>query len=273
MFLLRFAHVAQAISFNSYLCMKQEVNMEKERILVVDDEPTIRQLLKINLELEGYEVTEAGSAEEVLRMGLKVRDFSLILLDVMLGEVSGFDLAGKLRDSVATRDMPIIFCTALSDTDDEVHGLDLGGEDYVTKPFSMRTLVARVKRTLRNKAQSREPRADSGITLDEEAKSAIVQGVPVALTPNEFGLLKAFLSNPGRVFSRGELLDLVRGPGVVVTDRTIDVNIFHLRKKISPYSSCITTRPGFGYVFTPENQESRVKSQEGEHSLGESGEL
>lgn len=229
--------------------------MDRPRILVVDDEPTICQLLKLNLEFEGWDVDTASSAEEALRLGPRLAGYSLMLLDVMMGEVDGFELARRLRRDPATAAIPLIFCTACCGEDDEVRGLEIGGEDYITKPFAMRTLTARVRRVLRraeaDAGQGPEGKTlvSGGLSLSLAAKTLSVDGVPVALTPNEFGLLAKLLEHPGRVYTRSELIEAVRGRGIVVLDRTIDVNIAHLRRKIAPYSSSIVTRPGFGYTF------------------------
>lgn len=229
------------------------MNDTPTRILVVDDEATICQMLQLNLELEGYAVDTAASGEEVLRMGPAVAQYQLILLDVMMDQVDGFQLAEHLRREPSTAAIPIIFCTARCEPDDEIHGLEIGGEDYITKPFSMRTLVARVRKVL-----SRTPLTapvitspdNTGISMDPVTRLVRVDGRAVALTPNEWGLLALLMAHPGCVFSRAEMLEAVRGRGVVVVDRTIDVNILHLRRKLAPYGErCILTRPGWGYVF------------------------
>lgn len=233
--------------------------MERKRILVVDDEATIRDLLKLNLELEGYEVITAASGEEVLRMGNALTRCQLVLLDVMMEDIDGFAVARALREDASTARIPIIFCTARTHPDDEIRGLELGGEDYITKPFTMRTLLARVRRTLQRITEeeavtSRSSDSPSilsaeGVTLDPASKTVMVDGSAVALTPNEWGLLQMLMSHPGQVFSRTQLLKAIRGDGVYITERTIDVNVAHLRRKLGSRASIIATRPGFGYLL------------------------
>lgn len=222
------------------------------RILVVDDEQDLLEILKFNLETEGYEVETATSAEEALTMD--IAGFDLLLLDVMMGGMSGFALARRLKDNPATAAVPIIFLTARDTENDTVTGFNLGADDYISKPFSIREVVVRLRAVLRRTAdpsQSQETPtlAYQGIELNLDKKTVSIDGEAVPFTKTEFELLRLLLEERGRVFSRQELIDRIWPKDVLVLDRTIDVNITRLRKKIGQYSRCIVTRLGFGYYF------------------------
>jgi len=224
----------------------------KRKILVVDDEADLCEIVKFNLEMEGYEVSTAGSAEEALAMG--VTAFDLLLLDVMMGGMSGFAMARRLKEAPETCGIPIIFLTAKDTENDTVTGFNLGADDYISKPFSLRELVARVKAVLRRTgetmaAEETETVGYERLVMHLKDKSVTVDGQEVAFTRTEFDLLKMLIANSGRVFSRQELIDHVWPQDVMVLDRTVDVNIARLRKKIGPYADCIVTRLGFGYSF------------------------
>ncbi len=224
--------------------------MEAKRILVVDDEESLCEILKFNLEIEGYEVATAQSAEEALELDLS--RFDLILLDVMMGQISGFRFARMLKQERRTAQIPIIFCTARDSEDDKVAGLNLGADDYISKPFSMREVLARVKSVLRRSSapESEEQRLEfEGLILDLKRKSCTLEGEEVILTKKEFEILELLLSHPGRIFSRDEILRHAWSDEVVVLDRTVDVNITRLRKKIGRYGEQIVTRQGYGYGF------------------------
>lgn len=222
--------------------------MEKQRILVVDDEESLCEILQFNLEQEGYDVDVAYSAEEVLKKDL--RGYSLLLLDVMMGPMSGFTLARRLKQSPATASLPIIFCTAKDAEDDTVAGLNLGADDYISKPFSLREVKARVRSVLRRSMPPEQGRLSfEGLTVDTDSKTCTVDGESVTLTRKEMDLLIFFLSHRNTIYSRAEILDKVWRETVVVLDRTIDVNITRLRRKLSPYGSHIVTRQGYGYGF------------------------
>ena len=211
--------------------------MDMPKILVVDDEEDLCEILKFNLEIEGYEVDTAFSAEEALKMD--IASYQLLLLDVMMGEISGFKMASILKKEEKTADIPIIFLTAKDTENDMLTGFNLGADDYISKPFSIRQVVARVKAVLRR-------------TSDKEKvpeNEASVDGQEVPLTKKEFEILKLLLENKGNVFSREEILSRIWKDEVYVLDRTIDVNITRLRKKIGPYGKNIVTRLGFGYCF------------------------
>lgn len=225
------------------------------KILVVDDEQDICEILQYNLETEGYEVDTANSAEEALLLPLE--EFDLILLDVMMGEMSGFQMARRMKDNPATALTPIIFVTALDGEDNTVRGLNIGADDYIAKPLSMKEVKARVRAVLRRTASVERPAAAptsdllryEGIVLNLNAKSATLDGEELPLTKLEFELLSLFLQNPGRVFGRNDLLNQCWPQDVYVLDRTVDVNITRLRKKIGIYGKQIKTRVGYGYCF------------------------
>ncbi len=225
------------------------------RILVVDDELDICEILKYNLETEGFEVVTAYSAEEALELPLQ--DFSLILLDVMMGEMSGFQMVRRLKNNPSTSRIPIIFVTALDGEDYLVKGLNIGADDYIAKPLSMKEVKARVRAVLRRSSQQHQamkPSDDSmivyeGITLDLNAKTVTCEGKKLVLTKLEFELLSFFLLHPNKVFSREDLLKYCWPQDVMVLDRTVDVNITRLRKKIGRYGKQIKTRVGYGYCF------------------------
>lgn len=220
------------------------------RILVVDDEEDLCEILKFNLEIEGYEVDTAFSAEEALKKDLSA--YQLLLLDVMMGEISGFKMASILRKDESTANMPIIFLTAKDTENDMLTGFNLGADDYISKPFSIRQVVARIKAVLRRtteKVTVNELLEYKTLTLDIKRIKASVDGKEIPLTKKEFEILKLLLENKGNVFSREEILSRIWKNEVYVLDRTIDVNITRLRKKIDPYGKNIVTRLGFGYCF------------------------
>ena len=230
------------------------------KILVVDDEQDICEILQYNLETEGYEVVTANSAEEALKLTLQ--EYGLILLDVMMDEMSGFQMARKMKDNPATALIPIIFITALEGEDNMVKGLNIGADDYITKPLSMKEVKARVRAVLRRASVSNQhlegkgafPTSDhqisyEGITLDLNAKLATLDGEHLSLTKLEYEILSLLLQHPGKVFSREDLLKYCWPQDVLVLDRTVDVNITRLRKKIGRYGQQIKTRVGYGYCF------------------------
>lgn len=228
--------------------------MEKtKRILVVDDEETLCDTLGFNLEAEGYIVNTAYSAEEALTLNLS--DYDLILLDIMMGEISGIQLARIMKSNPATAAVPIIFCTAKDTEDDMIQGLELGADDYIAKPYSLRTVLARVRAVLRRSGSSpkempvSEKIAYGGLVIIPSKKSCIVDGEEVKMPRKEFELLYKLLSKPGNIFSREELLRDIWTDEVVVVDRVIDVNITRIRQKIGRYGKQIVTRSGYGYGF------------------------
>ena len=229
--------------------------MNDYRILVVDDEEDLCEILKFNLENEGYEVDTANSAEEALKMNIS--SYHLLLLDVMMGEISGFKMANLLKKDKKTAQVPIIFITAKDTENDTVTGFNLGADDYISKPFSLREVIARVKAVLRRTATSDTEKAPEqlcyqSLVIDITKKKVSIDGEEVPLTKKEFEILFLLLQNKGRVFSREDILSRIWSDEVYVLDRTIDVNITRLRKKIGIYGKCIVTRLGYGYCFEAE---------------------
>ena len=229
--------------------------MNDYRILVVDDEEDLCEILKFNLENEGYEVDTANSAEEALKMNIS--SYHLLLLDVMMGEISGFKMANLLKKDKKTAQVPIIFITAKDTENDTVTGFNLGADDYISKPFSLREVIARVKAVLRRTATSDTEKAPDqlcyqSLVIDITKKKVSIDGEEVPLTKKEFEILFLLLQNKGRVFSREDILSRIWSDEVYVLDRTIDVNITRLRKKIGTYGKRIVTRLGYGYCFETE---------------------
>ena len=224
--------------------------MAKHKILVVDDEESLCEILQFNLEIEGYEADVAYSAEQAL--GMHPERYSLILLDIMMGEMSGFRMARLLKADPATAKVPVIFCTAKDTEDDTVAGLNLGADDYIAKPFSVREVLARVRSVLRRTAEppaEQETIAFEGLEMDLRRKICTLDGKELALTKKEFEILALLLTHRGVIFSREEMLRRIWSDEVIVLDRTVDVNITRLRRKIGPYGEHIVTRLGYGYGF------------------------
>lgn len=227
--------------------------MNPYRILVVDDEEDLCEILQFNLETEGYVVEVAYSAEEALK--LDVSSFHLILLDVMMGEMSGFKMARLLRDNSQTAKIPIIFLTARDTENDKLTGFNISADDYIPKPFSIREVVARVKAVIRRYAVPEEEKPEDkllmydGLVMNLGNKKVVVDGEEVQFTKKEFEILRLFLEYRNRVFTRDEILSRVWTEDVIVLDRTIDVNITRLRKKVGQYGKNIVTRLGYGYCF------------------------
>ena len=230
--------------------MMEEKN---KRILVVDDEQDLCEILSFNLETEGYYVDTANSAEEALEMD--VPSYHLLLLDVMMGGMSGFQMAKKLKENPVTANIPIIFLTARDTENDTVTGFNLGADDYISKPFSIREVMVRIRAVLRRTAEqngtAEEPTmiGYQGLLLNLDKKTVSIDGENVPFTKTEFELLRLLLEEKGRVFSRQELIDRVWPKDVMVLDRTVDVNITRMRKKVGRFAKCIVTRLGFGYYF------------------------
>lgn len=230
--------------------------MATEQILIVDDEETLCEVLKLNLENEGYDVDIAFSAEQALTLDLK--KYSLILLDIMMGEISGIKMAKMLKNDITTANIPIIFCTARDTEDDMIMGLNLGADDYIIKPYTIRNVIARVRSVLRRTSQQKSSNFPvekpnilqvDGLILDLEFKRCIVDGTEIKLAKKEFELLVYLISHRGKICSREQILSRVWSDEVVVLDRTIDVNITRVRSKIGDYGAYIVTRSGFGYGF------------------------
>jgi two-component system alkaline phosphatase synthesis response regulator PhoP len=224
---------------------------ENFRILIAEDEEDICEILQFNLESEGYTIDVVHSAEDALKKNLSI--YHLFLLDVMMGKMTGFGLAQKIRKELDLSS-PIIFLTARNNENDLLTGFTVGADDYMAKPFSIRELQARVK-TILNRTYSKNTSAEStilslgNIGLDNKTKRLIIDGKKVELTRKEFEILLLLAKNQGRIFSREEILDRIWADDVIVTDRTVDVNMTRLRKKLEGYSTYIRNKAGYGYFF------------------------
>lgn len=234
------------------------------RILVIDDEEPLCDILKYNLEKEGFVVDCAYSAVEALERDLT--QYDLFIVDIMMERLSGYDFVRRLRSTMGVEKLPVIFCSALGDEDDKVTGLNLGGDDYITKPFVISEVLARVRAVLRRSQAVLRPRASQakaqqekhdflpdvefkGIRIDQNEKACYIEGVEVPLTRTEFDLLLFFLTNRNRIYSREEIIRRVWPDDVFVSQRAIDTNLTRLRKKLGTYGNNIITRQGFGYGF------------------------
>ena len=226
--------------------------MAKEKVLVVDDEEDILELVRYNLNKDGYKITCALTGEEALKKA-RSENYDLIILDLMLPGIDGLEVTRKLKDEPKTRDVPVVMLTAKGEESDVVAGLELGADDYVTKPFSPRILTARVRAVLRRKTS--HALDDStvirihGFEIDSGKRNVIVDGRPVELTYTEFQVLWNLARRPGWVFTRTQIVDAVRGDDYPVTDRSVDVQIVGLRKKLGNYGKYIETVRGVGYRF------------------------
>jgi len=227
--------------------------MEK-KILVVEDDDAIRDMIRFNLSRAGYEVLEAGDTQQA-RVQIADRRPDLILLDWMLPDVSGVEFARSLGRDELTRDIPLIMLTARTTEDDKVRGLESGVDDYITKPFSARELMARIRAVLRRAApEGGDDEVSAGsLVLNLASHRVMVDGQPVELGPTEYRMLKFFMTHQDRVYSRSQLLDHVWGGGVYVEERTVDVHVLRLRKALAPFDcgAFIQTVRGAGYRFSP----------------------
>lgn len=218
--------------------------------MVVDDEQDLCEILKFNLETEGYQVANAYSAEEALEKNLA--RFDLLLLDVMMSGMDGFAMAERLKSNPETAHVPIIFLTAKTDENDKVNGLNLGADDYIAKPFSIREVMARVRAVLRRsgeKSVGQQILKFRRLEVNLDKKTVSIDGEDVPFSKTEFELLALLLRERGHVFSRQELINRIWPKDVLVLDRTVDVNITRMRKKIKDYAHHIVTRLGYGYFF------------------------
>lgn len=215
-----------------------------KRILIVDDEQDICKILSFNLNNAGYETDTASSGKEAIEK-LRTTDFDLVLLDVMMPGMSGFEVARQLGGR-----LPIIFLTAHDGEEDVLHGFSLSADDYIAKPFSVREVLARIRAVL-NRTSEPETKAISykKLTISLENKMVSVNGKNTSCTRTEFEILYLLLTHPGQVFSRQELIERVWPRDVIVTNRTIDVNMTRIRRKLGPYAANIVTRQGYGYCF------------------------
>ncbi len=226
--------------------------MSGEKILVVDDEENIRELVKYNLAREGYQVTTVGSGEEALKQASE-KPTDLIVLDLMLPGMDGFDVCRQLKNDSRTAHIPIVMLTVKGEESDIVVGLELGADDYITKPFSPKVLLARIKAVLRRR--EKEPVGESDVmtigdlTIHPGRHEVLVQEKPVELTATEFRILHLMARKPGWVFTRYQIVDAARGDNIAVTARSVDFHITSLRRKLGPCSDYIETVWGVGYRF------------------------
>jgi two-component system alkaline phosphatase synthesis response regulator PhoP len=227
-----------------------KIDNRTKKILIVDDEEDLCEILQYNLGNAGYQTEIAHSAEEALKK--EISDFDLILLDVMMGAMSGFKMADKLRNEMQVN-VPIIFLTAKDTENDILTGFSLGADDYIAKPFSINELTARVKavlkRALNDKTKNQGKLHFGELEIDTAKKRLIIHDEKVELTKKEFEILKVLIENQGKVFSRDDILAIVWGKDVIVTERTVDVNITRLRNKLGAYGSCLKNKTGYGYYF------------------------
>lgn len=229
--------------------------MRTHKVLIVDDEFAIRDMLRMALEIAEYECLEADTISEAHRLIVDERP-DIVLLDWMLPGGSGIELLRRIKRSEATRDIPVVMLTAKAAEDNVIQGLDVGADDYVTKPFAPRELIARIRALLRRTAGSEESSVlkVEGLTLDQESRRIFLDGKPIEMGPTEFNLLQFFMSHPERAYTRGQLLDHVWGANVYVEERTVDVHIRRLRKALqtpdADYSELVQTVRGTGYRFS-----------------------
>jgi len=238
----------------------------KATILVIEDDPDIRELVSYNLGKEGYTVVGAETGEHGLSV-LSTTNPDLIILDIMLPGSDGLEVLRTLKRSSSSERIPVIMTTAKSEDSDIVAGLELGADDYVTKPFSPKVLIARVRAVLRRVAEKSQPRTGKGepisiggITLDTGRHEVACNGTQVDLSATEFAILDHFMRNPGWVFSRNQIIDAVKGKDYPVTERAVDVQILGLRKKLGTFGERVQTVRGVGYRFF-DGQENDLRSE------------
>ncbi|VAX28428.1 Phosphate regulon transcriptional regulatory protein PhoB (SphR) [hydrothermal vent metagenome] len=223
---------------------------QKQRILIVDDEEDLCEILQFNLKGEGFDTEVAYSAEDALKN--KLASFDLIILDVMMGKMSGFRLAEKVRKDMSLS-IPIVFVTAKNTENDLLTGFSVGGDDYITKPFSINEIIARVKAILKRTQRQSEVSVPSisigDMELNFDKRILLMEDKEVQLTKKEFEILSLLAKNQGRIFTRTEIFNSVWDDATIVTDRTIDVHITHLRKKLAHYGKYIKSKTGYGYTF------------------------
>jgi len=225
--------------------------MNPYHILIVDEEENLCEILRYNLINEGYLVDVAYSAEEALKKN--IQNYNLLLLDVVLGKISGFKLAHILRSNPGTAAISMIFLTGRGSENDRLTGFNLGADDYITKPFSVLELLARIKAVVRRINSKKNPSIEvisyDRLNINLTNKQVILEGEEIRFTRKEFEILKLFIENKNRLFTREELLARIWNEEAFVLNRTIDVNITRIRKKIGPYDKNIVTKPGLGYCF------------------------
>ena len=223
----------------------------RKRILIVDDEEDICNILSFNLEKAGYDTRIVHSAEDALTSG--VNGYDLILLDIMMEGISGLKMAEMMKKNPDTAKIPIIFISAKDTEDDTVNGLNIGADDYIAKPFSIREVLSRVAAVLRRTSSTADAKHNTlnykSLVMDLDRKSVSVDGEGIDLTKTEFEILHLLFANSPHVYSREEILSKIWSDDVIVLGRTVDVNITRLRKKIGEYGKCVVTRHGNGYCF------------------------
>ena len=223
----------------------------RKRILIVDDEEDICNILSFNLEKAGYDTRIVHSAEDALTSG--VNGYDLILLDIMMEGISGLKMAEMMKKNPVTAKIPIIFISAKDTEDDTVNGLNIGADDYIAKPFSIREVLSRVAAVLRRTSSTADAKHNTlnykSLVMDLDRKSVSVDGEGIDLTKTEFEILHLLFANSPHVYSREEILSKIWSDDVIVLGRTVDVNITRLRKKIGEYGKCVVTRHGYGYCF------------------------
>ncbi|MFI0374764.1 MAG: phosphate regulon transcriptional regulator PhoB [Candidatus Thiodiazotropha sp.] len=234
-----------------------------QRILMVEDEPEVRELIRFILEPKGYRVDEADNAQDARRL-LSQRNYDLILMDWMLPGRSGLDLTRELRQMARSNTPPVIILTARSEESDKVKGLESGADDYITKPFSPREMLARIKAVLRRNRSDQTERGIefAGLSIEPSHHIVAIDGTPLHLSPAEYRLLYFFMTHPDRVFSRSQILDQVWGVTASVDERTVDVHIRRLRKQLTPsgHHSFLQTVRSVGYRFSPGNSQLKRPS-------------
>jgi two-component system alkaline phosphatase synthesis response regulator PhoP len=223
--------------------------MAKEVILIVDDEEDIRELVALNLRREGYQILTCDTGERALEL-VRSKKPDLVVLDLMLPGVDGLEVCRRLKADPDSRRIPVVMLTAKGEETDIVAGLELGADDYVTKPFSGKVLVARVRRLLRRQVKEIEEGGIvrvEGVTIDPTRREVLIDGKPVTLTLTEFNILHTLAKRPGVVFTRYQIVDRIHGDDYLVTDRAVDVQIVALRRKLGSYGKLIETVRGVGY--------------------------
>jgi two-component system phosphate regulon response regulator PhoB len=226
-------------------------SMANEKILIVDDEEDVLELVRYNLDKNGYKVETAATGEQALAKA-RAKPPDLIILDLMLPGIDGLDVCKKLKNDTKTQNVPVIMLTAKGEETDIVTGLELGADDYVTKPFSPKVLVARIRRVLQRPIARDLEKASVKIhqmTIDPSRRQVLIKNKPVELTFTEFNILYTLAKRPGIVFTRYQIVDSIHGEDYLVTDRAIDVQIVSLRKKLGEYEKYIETVRGVGYRF------------------------
>jgi two-component system phosphate regulon response regulator PhoB len=225
--------------------------MSKQKILIIEDERALVEVLTYNLRKEGFEVHSATDGQDGLRRAQTILP-DLVILDLMLPVIEGLDVCRMLKTGVRTRDIPLLMLTARSEEVDEIVGFQMGADDYVTKPFKIKPLIQRIKALLRRKktpAAEGDVIAAGGVEIDRAQHRAVADGQELNLTPTEFRLLWALVRQPGRAFSRHDLMEAAMGDDALVLERTIDVHVKSLRQKIGPRAEQIETVRGVGYRF------------------------